>query len=49
MKSSFFVIEDALKRIQPDMMFGQAGAVQALSVNRQLYPEQRAGEPFTKR
>ena len=38
MKSSFFVIEDALKRIQPDMRFGQAGALQAFDVNRQLYP-----------
>jgi hypothetical protein len=33
MESSFFVIEDALKRIQPDMMFGQAGAFQAFDVN----------------
>ncbi len=31
MESSFFMIEDALKRIQPDMMFGRAGALQALT------------------
>jgi len=49
MESSFFVIEDALKRIQPDMMFGQAGALQAFDVSRQLYRGRRACEPFTKR
>ncbi len=49
MESPFFMIEDALKRIQPDMMFGQAGALQAFDVNRQLYSGQRASEPFTKR
>jgi Protein of unknown function (DUF1488) len=36
MESSFFVSEDALKRIQPDMRFDQAGALQAFDVNREL-------------
>jgi Protein of unknown function (DUF1488) len=36
MESSFFVTEDALKRIQPDMRFDQAGALQAFDVNRGL-------------
>jgi hypothetical protein len=36
MESSFFVTDDALKRIQPDMKFDQAGALQAFDVNRQL-------------
>jgi Protein of unknown function (DUF1488) len=35
-ESSFFVAEDALKRIQPDMTFDQAGALQAFDVNRQI-------------
>ena len=36
MESSFFVAEDALKRIQPDMRFDDAGALQAFDANRQL-------------
>ena len=36
MESSFFVTDDALKRIQPDMKFDQAGALQAFDLNRQL-------------
>jgi hypothetical protein len=34
METSFFVTEDALKRIQPDMAFDEAGALQAFDVNR---------------
>jgi Protein of unknown function (DUF1488) len=36
MESSFFVTDDALKRIQPDMKFDEAGALQAFDVNRTL-------------
>jgi hypothetical protein len=36
MESSFFVTEDALKRIQPEMRFDQAGALSAFDVHRQL-------------
>jgi hypothetical protein len=36
MESSFFVAEDALKRIQPDMKFDDAGILQAFDANRQL-------------
>lgn len=36
MESSFFVAEDALKRIQPDMEFDDAGALHAFDANRQL-------------
>jgi hypothetical protein len=36
MESSFFVAEDALRRIQPDMRFDDAGALQAFDANRQL-------------
>jgi Protein of unknown function (DUF1488) len=36
MESSFFVTDDALKQIQPDMKFDQAGALQAFDVNRPL-------------
>jgi Protein of unknown function (DUF1488) len=36
MESSFFVTDDALKRIQPDMKLDQAGALRAFDVNRQL-------------
>jgi Protein of unknown function (DUF1488) len=35
-ESSFFVSEDALKRIHPDMRFDQAGALHAFDVNREL-------------
>jgi hypothetical protein len=34
METSFFVGEDALKRIQPDMAFDEAGALQAFDRNR---------------
>ena len=34
METSFFVTEDALKRIQPDMTFDEAGALQTFDVNR---------------
>ena len=33
-ETSFFVTEDALKRMQPDMAFDEAGALQAFDVNR---------------
>ena len=36
MESSFFVAEDALRRIQPDMRFDDAGALQVFDANRQL-------------
>jgi hypothetical protein len=36
MESSFFVTEDALKRVQPDMAFDQASALQAFDVHRPL-------------
>ena len=36
MEASFFVVEDALKRIQPDMRFDEAGLLSAFDLNRQL-------------
>ena len=36
MERSFFVAEDALKRIQPDMRFDDAGVLHAFDANRQL-------------
>ena len=36
MESSFFVAEDALKRIQPDMKSDDAGVLEAFDANRQL-------------
>jgi hypothetical protein len=36
MESSFFVTEDALKRIQPDMRFDEAGLLRAFDANRSL-------------
>ena len=36
MESSFFVSEDALKRIQPDMRFDEAGLLSAFDLNREL-------------
>ena len=36
MESSFFVDEDALKRIQPDMRFDEAGLLGAFDLNRNL-------------
>jgi hypothetical protein len=38
METSFFVSEDALKRIQPDLCFDEAGLLSAFDVNReQIY------------
>ena len=36
MEASFFVSEDALKRIQPDMRFDEAGLLDAFDLNREL-------------
>src|SRR5256885_5298295 len=36
MEASFFVNEDALKRIQPDMRFDEAGLLSAFDMNREL-------------
>jgi hypothetical protein len=36
MEASFFVTEDALKRVRPDMAFDQASALQAFDGNRPL-------------
>jgi Protein of unknown function (DUF1488) len=36
MESSFFVTEDALKRIQPEMRFNEAGLLSAFDSNRDL-------------
>jgi hypothetical protein len=36
METSFFVTEDALKRVQPDMAFDQIAALRAFDVNRLL-------------
>ena len=36
MERSFFVTEDALKRVQPDMRFDQAGVLSAFDSNREL-------------
>ena len=36
METSFFVSEDALKRIQPDMRLDEAGALSAFDLNRDL-------------
>jgi hypothetical protein len=36
METSFFVEEDALKRIQPDMRFDEAGFLHAFDLNRDL-------------
>jgi hypothetical protein len=33
-ETSFFVTEDALKRMQPDMAFDEASALQAFDLNR---------------
>lgn len=38
MEASFFVTEDALRRVQPDMHFGEAGLLGAFDLNRsQIY------------
>jgi Protein of unknown function (DUF1488) len=36
MEASFFVSEDALKRVQPDMLFDEAGLLGAFDANRDL-------------
>ena len=36
MEASFFVSEDALKQIQPDMRFDEAGLLGAFDLNREL-------------
>jgi Protein of unknown function (DUF1488) len=36
METSFFVSEEALKRIQPDMRFDEAGLLRAFDLNRAL-------------
>jgi hypothetical protein len=36
MEASFFVTEDALKRIRPDMRFDEAGLLGAFDANRDL-------------
>ena len=36
MEASFFVNENALKRIQPDMYFDEVGLLRAFDVNREL-------------
>jgi hypothetical protein len=34
MESSFFVTEDALKQLQPDMQLGEAGLLEVFDLNR---------------
>lgn len=36
MEASFYVTEDALKRVQPDMRFDEAGLLGAFDSNREL-------------
>jgi hypothetical protein len=36
MEASFFVTEGALKRVQPDMRFDEAGLLKAFDTNREL-------------
>ena len=36
MEASFFVTEDALKRVQPDMRFTEIGLLSAFDANREL-------------
>jgi hypothetical protein len=36
MEASFFVTEEALKRVQPDMRFDEAGLLSAFDTNREL-------------
>ena len=36
MEASFFVTEDALKRVQPDMQFNEIGFLGAFDSNREL-------------
>ena len=36
MEASFFITDDALRRVQPSMVFDQNGALRAFDVNRPL-------------
>jgi len=36
MEASFFVAEDALKEMQPDMLFNEAGLLNAFDANRDV-------------
>jgi hypothetical protein len=36
MEASFFITEDALKHVQPDMRFDEAGLLSAFDKNREL-------------
>jgi uncharacterized protein DUF1488 len=36
METSFFVTEDALKRLQPDMQVGEVGLLKVFDLNRDL-------------
>jgi hypothetical protein len=36
MEASFFVTEDALKQVQPDMRFDEAGLLSAFDAHREL-------------
>jgi hypothetical protein len=36
MEASFFVTEEALKQVQPDMRFDEAGLLSAFDTNREL-------------
>lgn len=36
LEMSFFVTEDALKKLQPDMPFGESGMLRAFDANRDL-------------
>jgi Protein of unknown function (DUF1488) len=36
MEASFFVTEDALRRVQPDMQFDETGLLSAFDTNRDL-------------
>jgi Protein of unknown function (DUF1488) len=36
MEASFFVTEEALKRVQPDMRFDEIGSLRAFDANRDL-------------
>jgi hypothetical protein len=36
MEASFFVTEEALKRVQPDMRFDETGLLRAFDANRDL-------------
>jgi len=36
MEASFFITEDALRQVQPDMRFDEAGLLNAFDTNREL-------------